>query len=113
MPVIYRFFVGLLAIYVGLMAYMIPFLGPMMIPVMVYALVLCIMVYFANVLAGISHQKLLRVGAFAFLLSDLTLAFDKFIQTIPYAPYIIIGTYILAQYSIIRGLAGINRQMTI
>jgi len=48
--------------------------------------------------------KLVFVGSLLFLLSDSMIAFNKFHSDIPLAGFLIMITYIAAQYLIMRGL---------
>ena len=48
--------------------------------------------------------KLVFIGSLLFLLSDSMLAFNKFHSEIPLAGFLIMLTYIAAQYLIMRGL---------
>ena len=53
---------------------------------------------------GLSSFKLVFVGSLLFLLSDSMIAFNKFHSEIPLAGFLIMLTYIAAQYMIMRGL---------
>jgi uncharacterized membrane protein YhhN len=43
------------------------------------------------------------LGALFFVMSDSMLAIDKFKQHVAYAPVLVMSTYILAQFLIVRG----------
>ncbi len=78
-------------------------LGPMKIPVFVYALTICMMGRFAlnrwlNI--GDTGTLLAFAGALAFILSDSLLAYDRFKKPIPKKDIYILGTYFLAQWLI-------------
>lgn len=53
---------------------------------------------------GATSFKLVFTGSLLFLLSDSMIAFNKFHSTIPLAGFLIMITYIAAQYLIMRGL---------
>ncbi len=53
---------------------------------------------------GDSSFKLVFAGSLLFLLSDSMIAFNKFHSDIPMAGFLIMLTYIAAQYLIMRGL---------
>ncbi|MCB9234045.1 MAG: lysoplasmalogenase [Bacteroidia bacterium] len=83
-----------------------PKLGPLQIPVMVYLTVIATMGISAafNLKGGI----LLVLGAMVFMLSDATIAINKFMlaEPIPALQYVIIVTYFGAQYMIARSFVG-------
>ncbi len=53
---------------------------------------------------GAMSFKLVFIGSLLFLLSDSMIAFNKFHSEIPLAGFLIMVTYIAAQYMIMRGL---------
>lgn len=53
---------------------------------------------------GVTSFKLVFIGSLLFLLSDSMIAFNKFHSHIPLAGFLIMITYIAAQYLIMRGL---------
>jgi uncharacterized membrane protein YhhN len=84
-------------------------LGEMKIPVAFYAAVIsCMLVaafrYYMN------HKNLtslhLLFGAFFFVASDSILAWDKFYQTLPLGSFLIMSTYLAAQYMLVAGFTG-------
>lgn len=83
-----------------------PNLNELAMPVLVYTCVIMIMVIFAlntkNAVVPVSFQ-LLFAGSIVFMISDSTLALNKFLFPINYAQVIIISTYIVAQYMIMKG----------
>ena len=90
-----------------------PKLGPLKIPVLVYAIVITIMLYFAfkgslkwNNNAGNS----VLLGALFFVSSDSILAFNKFYSPIPLNSFLIMATYIAAQYFIVNGILNLNEK---
>jgi uncharacterized membrane protein YhhN len=77
------------------------------IPIGIYALVITAMAAMARLRLGLtsnnSYQWVLT-GSLLFVASDACIAVDKFFRPIPYDSVIIMGTYILAQLFIVRGL---------
>lgn len=83
-------------------------LGNLQIPVFVYALILIGMGIFAlNRKNKVSEQSFLYIfiGALFFILSDSCIAINKFLYAgnLPLAGLIVMFTYILAQYLIVKG----------
>jgi uncharacterized membrane protein YhhN len=106
--------IGLILIYFfGMITTLGPKLGPLTVPVVVYAVVISTMLYFA--LKGsfqwnaIPFQSVL-IGALLFIASDSILAFNKFYQPIPYASLLIMVTYLAAQYGIVWGILHLNQK---
>ena len=94
---------GGIVIFGAVMCYfLIPKLGEMLIPVMVYMAVILTM----GITAAFREMKtpLLMLGALLFIVSDSTIAVNKFLMddNLPYAFFIIMITYYLAQYMIAR-----------
>lgn len=92
--------------YAGLISFLLPHLNAMLIPVLVYGFVISTMLWFAL------HMYLLRYkvaaahfisGAMLFVISDSVLAINKFYQPFSAASFIIMLTYALAQWQLIRG----------
>ena len=85
-------------------------LGDMLIPVILYMLIILTMAITAwlrkDMVPNISHV-LVFIGALLFVISDSTLALNKFYKTLPQSHIIIMSTYAIAQYCIVMG---INRQ---
>ena len=95
-----------IGVYCGtLFWYMIPNLGPLLIPVFVYVLVIATMLWSACRYAQSYKNYLPLLGAILFVLSDSLIAINKFITPFSQARYAIIITYWLAQYLIILPLA--------
>jgi len=107
--------VGAFAIFCsGLFFYLQPKLGAMQFPVLMYAIIICIMVLMAVNRYGkvnIFSFKLILYGALFFLLSDSALAVNKFAQPIPQSVALIMATYMIAQYLIVYGT--ISRQLVV
>ena len=90
----------------GLVVVLLPHLGELKIPVMIYALVLTIMVLQALFRFGFTAKRsfvLIFVGALFFMISDSALAINKFMHPLPMASLLIMSTYITAQYLIVEG----------
>lgn len=94
--------------YAALIALLLPHLGDMRIPVLVYGLVIsCMLVlalhmlFLANKTAG----QWMMTGALLFVMSDSVLAINKFYQPFDAAGVIIMLTYGLAQLFIVKGAA--------
>lgn len=96
----------LIAIYlIGLLLILIPHLGGLTIPVIIYAVVISTMLYMAYLLS-IHLPKpasiYLLTGAISFILSDSVLAFNKFYQPLPMSGFLIMATYLYAQWALVR-----------
>lgn len=97
-----------LAYYAALVALLLPHLGDMQIPVLVYGVVIsCMlmlalhMLFLANKIAG----QWMMTGALLFVISDSVLAINKFYQPFEAAGVIIMLTYGIAQLFIVKGAA--------
>jgi len=97
-----------LAYVAGMLVLLFPGLEGMMKPIItIYALSLIGMSMMAlnrSGRVGAMSFKLVFTGSILFLLSDSMIAFDKFHSEIPMAGFLIMITYIAAQYLIMRGL---------
>lgn len=109
-----QFWLGVFLI-LGYFAFMIftlfPKLGPLKIPVLVYAIVITTMLFFAfkgSLKWSIPANKYIFVGAIVFVSSDSVLAFNKFYTPIEHASFYIMATYCLAQYLIVKGILKLN-----
>jgi len=91
----------------GLITVLLPTLGGLKIPVLVYSLVLVGMVMAALFRYGRTSPEsfwCVFLGATLFMASDSILAINKFYTPLPYAGLLIMGTYIGAQYLIVVGV---------
>ncbi len=92
----------------GMLILLFPGLEGMMKPIItIYALSLMLMSMMAlnrSGRVGDASFKLVFVGSLLFLLSDSMIAFNKFHSDIPLAGFLIMLSYIAAQYLIMRGL---------
>lgn len=95
----------------SLLYFLMPGLGDLKIPVIIYACVISVMLYYSLRLPysiGKMARQLLITGAACFVLSDSLLAMDKFYKHFPLASVVIMLTYCLAQYFIVKGLIRIR-----
>jgi uncharacterized membrane protein YhhN len=106
--------IGLILLYFfGMITTLGPKLGSLTIPVVIYAVVISTMLFYA--LKGsfqwntIPYQSVL-IGAVFFISSDSILAFNKFDQPIPYASFLIMITYLAAQFCIVWGILNLNQK---
>jgi len=91
----------------GFLAYLYPSLPAALLgPVVVYALALGSMLYFAFQLRVLT----LNVGAILFVISDSLLAFAKFKFEYPWNSFAVMSTYILAQLLLIQALCKLHTQ---
>ena len=84
-----------------------PGLGNLLVPVLVYALVLLSMGVWAHKRRGATPTisfMLVSIGVLLFVISDGLIAVNKFAFEIPAERFLIMSTYISAQYLIIQGL---------
>lgn len=103
-----RWWIILFSIYtVALLAYIMPASGGLKWAVLAYALVLLVMISTAFSRSKHFHQPsdvLIALGALAFVASDSLLAVDRFLYRLSYAHLLIMGTYLTAQYWLVRGI---------
>ena len=81
--------------------------GEMWLPVTIYALCILTMLVFALNRNGETNSKsflMTTLGAGLFVISDSLIGIDKFMADVPYAPFLIMLTYIPAQYLIMQGV---------
>jgi uncharacterized membrane protein YhhN len=79
-------------------------LGEMKIPVILYALVLTIM-GITGVVKNLQINNWIVVGVVLFIASDSLLAYTKFVGPISASRFLIMITYMLAQFFIVRGIS--------
>ena len=89
-----------------------PKLGPLKIPVIVYAIVITSMlfvVFKGSLKWAIPANNYILIGAILFVSSDSILAFNKFYAPITQASFYIMITYCMAQYFIVAGILKLNK----
>jgi uncharacterized membrane protein YhhN len=92
---------------------LLPSLGDLTILVFVYALVISIMLLFA--FKGFLMWKTpanwyILIGAVIFVGSDSILIFDKFYKSLVLNSFLIMLTYLVAQYLIVAGILKLNQK---
>lgn len=91
---------------VGLVSLLLPYLGPLQVPVIIYAVVICTMLFCSihiyPKLTAPANQYFVA-GALLFVLSDSILAINKFYSPLPLGGCWIMLTYCAAQYLIVSG----------
>jgi uncharacterized membrane protein YhhN len=110
------FWMGVTAIIMYLIvmiALLLPSLGDLTILVFVYALVISIMLLFA--FKGFLMWKTpanwyILLGAVIFVSSDSILIFDKFYKSLVLNSFLIMLTYLVAQYLIVAGILKLNQK---
>jgi uncharacterized membrane protein YhhN len=96
-----------LAYVVCFLGFLFPHLpGALLPPVILYAIALGAMLYFAFHL----RNNQLTLGAFLFVASDSLLAFGKFYFEYPWNSFAVMSTYILAQLLLIHALCKLHSQ---
>lgn len=91
----------------GLVYVLLPNLGSLTIPVILYAGVIVAMAIIALNRFGYTSQAsfgFVFFGAVLFMMSDSILAINRFVESLPIAGFWIMLTYILAQFCIVQGL---------
>ena len=112
----WQFWLGFLAVLVyfgSMLSLLFPKLGDLKIPVSVYAFTISLMLIMA-IKGYFSWQKpmniLILIGALFFVTSDSFLAINKFYNPILSSNFIIMFTYIVAQYCITAGILKLNQK---
>ncbi|MCV9929192.1 lysoplasmalogenase [Flavobacterium sp. LS1R49] len=103
-------------IYLALMLnILLPKLGDLQIPVIVYALTISTMLLSAfsgYLIWAKPANSFILIGAIIFVLSDSILAMDKFYEPIYKSSFFIMLTYLVAQYLIVVGILKLNSVKT-
>lgn len=68
--------------------------GVLRIGVSIYAVLICIMLFSAL----LQRSMFYAVGALLFVISDFILAWNKFVEPVPYRDALVLGTYLSAQW---------------
>ena len=96
---------------IGMLSVLLPSLGDLKIPVIVYASVISTMLLFAFngfLVWEKPGNKYVFIGAIVFVLSDSILAMNKFYAPIEKSSFFIMLTYLVAQYLIVVGILKLN-----
>ncbi|WP_428229190.1 lysoplasmalogenase [Flavobacterium sp.] len=96
---------------IGIVLVLMPNLGDLKIPVIIYAAVISTMLLFAfngYLIWKKPGALYIFLGAIAFVVSDSTLAINKFHTPIEKSSFFIMLTYLVAQYLIVMGILKLN-----
>lgn len=96
---------------IAMLSVLLPSLGDLKIPVIVYASVISTMLLFAFngfLIWEKPGNKYVFIGALVFVLSDSILAMNKFYAPIEKSSFFIMLTYLVAQYLIVVGILKLN-----
>jgi uncharacterized membrane protein YhhN len=96
---------------VGMISFLLPTLGTLKVPVIIYAFVISTMLLFAfNGFLSWSKpgNKYVFYGAVIFVVSDSILGINKFYTPIQKGSFFIMVTYLVAQYLIVDGILKLN-----
>lgn len=110
----YWFGFGLVLLYLfGMLSVLLPKLGSLKLPVGIYAMTISLMLI--ETIKGYFNwqqkaKTFILIGAIFFVLSDSLLAFNKFYCAFSGATLSIMITYLIAQYSIVKGVLAINKK---
>ena len=105
---------GLVLLYLfGMLSILLPKLGSLKLPVGIYAMTISVML--VETIKGyfnwqLKSKTIILIGAISFVLSDSLLAFNKFYYAFSGATLFIMSTYLIAQYTIVKGVLGINKK---
>jgi uncharacterized membrane protein YhhN len=98
---IWKFWPIILSLYAAiLLVFLYPYLNEMKIPVAIYAVVICTMMYGAIK----THHRNLIIGALLFVISDTLLSVNLFVQPFLILNFLVMITYILAQWFLVKGI---------
>ena len=89
----------------ALLALLVPYLGGLTIPVIIYALVITIMLFIAYSLSFYwpkPSSTFLLTGAVSFIILDSILALNKFYHPFSLASFLIMATYLYAQLALVH-----------
>ncbi|MFZ1809106.1 MAG: lysoplasmalogenase, partial [Cyclobacteriaceae bacterium] len=103
----FRFSLPIVLAGTGLITILYAHLGALKIPVTIYAIVIMVMTLQALFRYGYTNAVsfwFVFVGAILFMISDSMIAVNKFLSSFELAGLVIMATYILAQFLIVKGL---------
>jgi uncharacterized membrane protein YhhN len=83
-----------------LLVFLFPYLKEMKIPVLIYAVVISVMMYSALK----TQNRNLMIGALLFLISDTLLSVNLFVKPLMILNLLVMITYVLAQWFLVRGM---------
>lgn len=83
-----------------LLVFLFPYLKEMKIPVLIYAVVISVMMYSALK----TQNRNLMIGALLFLISDTLLSVNLFFKPLMILNLLVMITYVLAQWFLVRGM---------
>ncbi|WP_276380522.1 lysoplasmalogenase [Flavobacterium sp. H4147] len=98
---------------IAMLSILLPSLGDLKIPVIVYASVISIMLLFAYnglLIWPKPANQFVFLGALFFVISDSILAVNKFYNPLWKSSFFIMLTYLVAQYLIVTGIIKLNRK---
>lgn len=96
----------ILSVYAAiLLVFLFPYLKEMKIPVSIYAIVICTMMY--NALK--THNKNLITGALLFVISDTLLSVNLFVKETVFLNILVMITYVFAQLFLIKGILKVSQ----
>jgi uncharacterized membrane protein YhhN len=101
---------------IGMVSFLMPKLGDLKVPVIVYAAVISTMVLFAfngYLIWKKPGALYVFLGAAVFVLSDSILAINKFYTPIERSSFFIMLTYLVAQYLIVMGIIKLNKKISL
>lgn len=103
--------IGILFYLFGMLSLLFPNLGGLKIPVTIYAIIISLMLLTA--IKGYfnwsePNNQIILFGALFFISSDSILAINKFHLKLPKSGFLIMITYLLAQYLITEGIIKLN-----
>jgi uncharacterized membrane protein YhhN len=100
---------------IGMVSFLMPKLGDLKIPVIVYAAVISTMVLFAfngYLIWKKPGALYIFLGSMVFVVSDSILAINKFHTAIERSSFFIMLTYLVAQYLIVMGIIKLNKKIS-
>ncbi|KRD10117.1 hypothetical protein ASE21_10370 [Flavobacterium sp. Root901] len=100
----------------GMLYVLLPALGDLKIPVIVYASVISVMLLFSYnglLIWKKPANQYVFFGALFFVVSDSILAINKFHMPVQKSSFIIMLTYLVAQYLIVKGILKLNSKKEI
>ena len=90
-----------IAIYLAVfLIFLMPYLGEMLIPVIIYSVAISLMFYFSLK----TKQKWLIAGALLFLISDSILSVNLFVKESALLSVLVMMTYVAAQFLLVKGM---------